>query len=159
MQKFIAFVSVLFAAVDVFAGEPLVWPRFRGPNGLGIAAGQKPPVEFGPEKNVKWRVGVPPGISSPIVAGDNLVVTAFEGGKLFTIAYRRTDGTEAWRAAAPAKTIEPFHKTEGSPAASTSATDGRRIVSYFVRRHALHPHRGAPVRVRKERVALFTAPP
>ena len=27
--------------------------------------------------------------------------------------------------------LEPFHKTEGSPAASTPATDGKRIVSYF----------------------------
>ena len=113
------------------AEEPLVWPRFRGPNGSGIAEGQQPPVEIGPDKNVKWKVNVPPGISSPIVAGENLIVTAFDDGKLFTIAYRRADGQEAWRAEAPAKAIEPFHKVEGSPAASTSATDGQHIVSYF----------------------------
>lgn len=132
MRKMIAFVSVLlFAGVGLGADQPLVWPRFRGPNGSGIAEGQKPPVEFGPDKNVKWKVPTPAGISSPIVAGDNLVVTAFDDGKLFTIAYRRTDGKEAWRAEAPAKSIETFHKIEGSPAASTSATDGKRIVSYF----------------------------
>ncbi|HET6880506.1 MAG TPA: PQQ-binding-like beta-propeller repeat protein [Pirellulales bacterium] len=112
------------------AEEPLVWPRFRGPDGSGIAEGQKPPVEIGPDKNVKWKVSVPPGISSPIVAGENLIVTAFDGGKLFTIAYRRADGQEAWRTEAPAQAIEPFHKVEGSPAASTSATDGKHIVSY-----------------------------
>src|SRR5262249_7212404 len=70
-------------------------------------------------------------VSSPIVAGDNLVITAFDDGKLYTIAYRRTDGKEAWRVEAPAKQIEAFHKVEGSPAASTPATDGQRIVSYF----------------------------
>lgn len=113
------------------AEEPLIWPRFRGPNGSGIAEGQKPPVEIGPDKNVKWKVNVPPGISSPIVAGENLIITAFDDGKLFTIAYRRGDGEEAWRTEAPAQAIEAFHKVEGSPAASTSATDGKHIVSYF----------------------------
>jgi outer membrane protein assembly factor BamB len=132
MKKSIAFISVaLFTAVSLRAEEPLAWPRFRGPNGSGVADGQKPPVEIGPEKNVKWKVPAPPGISSPIVVGNLLVITAFEDGKLYTIAYRRADGQEAWRTAAPAKSIEGFHKTESSPAASTPATDGQRIVSYF----------------------------
>ena len=121
----------VFATIGLGADEPLVWPQFRGPGGSGVADGQKPPVEFGPEKNVKWKVPVPAGISSPIVAGDKLVITAFDGGKLYTIAYDRTDGKEAWRAEAPAKQIEAHHPSEGSPAASTPATDGRRIVSYF----------------------------
>src|SRR5882724_11808536 len=99
------------------ADKPLSWPQFRGPGGAGVAQGQTPPVELGPEKNVKWKVAVPSGLSSPIVAGDNLVLTAFDGGKLYTIAYRRADGTEAWRSEAPAKEIEPYYKGEGSPAA------------------------------------------
>jgi outer membrane protein assembly factor BamB len=113
------------------ADTTLAWPQFRGPNGSGVAEGEKPPVEIGPEKNVKWKVPAPGGLSSPIVAGDKLVLTAFDGGKLFTIAYNRADGSEAWRAAAPAREIEAFLKDEGSPAASTPATDGKRIVSYF----------------------------
>src|SRR5215213_3482353 len=121
----------LFAAVGFGADDGLVWPRFRGPGGSGVADGQKPPVEIGPDKNVKWKVPAPGGLSSPIVAGDKLVITAFEDGKLYTVAYSRADGKEAWRAHAPAKQIEPYYKAEGSPAASTSATDGRRIVSYF----------------------------
>lgn len=107
------------------------WPRFRGPNGSGVADAQKPPAEFGPEKNLKWKSPVPAGLSSPIAAGDKLVITAFDGGKLWTVAYNRADGREAWRTEAPAKQLELFHKTEGSPAASTPATDGSRIVSYF----------------------------
>ena len=31
----------------------------------------------------------------------------------------------------PAEKLEEFHATEGSPAASSCATDGRRVVSYF----------------------------
>ena len=132
MKGLIALVAMsLFTAIGQGAGKPLAWPQFRGPHGSGIADGQKPPVEFGPAKNVKWKVPVPSGLSSPIVVGDKLVLTAFDGGKLYTIAYNRADGKEAWRAAAPAKQIEAYHKTEGSPAASTPATDGERIVSYF----------------------------
>lgn len=107
------------------------WPQFRGPNGSGVADDQKPPVKFGPKENLAWKVAVPPGASSPIVIGDKIFLTAFEGGKLLTIGYSRTDGKELWRADANAKKIEPFHPTEGSPAASTPASDGKTVVTYF----------------------------
>jgi outer membrane protein assembly factor BamB len=96
-----------------------------------VADDQKPPVEIGQDKNVKWKVAIPEGLSSPVVVGDLLVMTAFDKGKLYTVAYHRADGKEAWRAEAPAKDIEKYLKGEGSPAASTPATDGERIVSYF----------------------------
>jgi len=112
-------------------GTLLAWPQFRGVEGAGVADQEKPPVEVGPDRNVKWKVPVPSGFSSPIVVGEMLVLTAFDAGKLFTIAYRRQDGAELWRREAPAVKIETFHKTEGSPAASTPVTDGERIVSYF----------------------------
>src|SRR5580704_4798963 len=132
MKALIALVVTgLFATGGPSGEKPLAWPQFRGPGGSGIAIGQKPPVEFGPDKNVKWKVRAPSGLSSPIIAGDKLVITALEDGKLFTIAYHRATGKEAWRAEAPAKKLEAHHKTESSPAASTSATDGKRIVSYF----------------------------
>jgi outer membrane protein assembly factor BamB len=132
MKKLIA-LSLMggFAAAGLSAEKQLAWPQFRGPNGSGIAQSQKPPVEFGPDKNVKWKVPVSHGLSSPIIAGDKLVITAFDEGKLYTIAYHRAQGKEVWRVVAPAKQIEAYHKTEGSPASSTPATDGERIVSYF----------------------------
>src|SRR5215211_7945140 len=132
MKEWIA-VAMLgaFAAGSLAADKSPAWPRFRGPGGSGVADGQKPPVEIGPDKNVKWKVPAPGGLSSPIVAGDLLVFTAFEDGKLYTVAYHRADGKEAWRREVPAKKIEAYFKGEGSPAASTPATDGERIVSYF----------------------------
>jgi outer membrane protein assembly factor BamB len=132
MKRSIALlVATMLTAVTHGADNPLAWPRFRGPDGSGVADDQQPPIEIGPEKNLKWKVAVPSGLSSPIIAGDKIVLTAFDAEKLFTIAYNRADGSEAWRAQAPARELEPFHKIEGSPAASTSATDGERIVSYF----------------------------
>lgn len=130
MRKPIA-AAALVALAAAAGAQPPAWPQFRGPDGAGVADGQRPPVTFGPNKNVKWKVKVPGGFSSPIVVADKLVLTAFENGKLYTIAYTRADGAEAWRAEAPAAKIEPYHKTEGSPAASTPATDGTRIVTYF----------------------------
>jgi outer membrane protein assembly factor BamB len=131
MKGSFASVALLVLAAAGLGGDKLAWPQFRGPNGSGIADDQKPPVELGPDKNVRWKVPAPPGLSSPIVAGDLLVFTAFENDKLYTVAYRRADGTEAWRRDAPAKQIERYFKGEGSPAASTPASDGERIVSYF----------------------------
>ncbi|AWM40871.1 outer membrane biogenesis protein BamB [Gemmata obscuriglobus] len=107
------------------------WPQFRGPSGSGVADDQKPPVKFGPKENLAWKVAVPPGASSPVVIGDKLILTAFENNKLFTICYACADGKELWRADAKATKIEPFHPTEGSPAASTPVSDGKTVVSYF----------------------------
>src|SRR5687767_7869012 len=133
MRRMIALLAVAgLLTVETGAAEKaLEWPQFRGPGGSGVAEQARPPINIGPETNVKWKVPAPPGVSSPILAGDKVVITAFDGGKLYTIAYARADGKESWGAEAPAKQIEAYHKTQGSPAASTPATDGRRIVSYF----------------------------
>jgi outer membrane protein assembly factor BamB len=71
VKTWITFVAVaVFAAIGRGAEKPLAWPQFRGPGGSGVADGQKPPVELGPDKNVKWKVAAPGGLSSPVVAGD-----------------------------------------------------------------------------------------
>lgn len=132
MKSLIALVAAVYFAAGGKAGDqPSPWPQFRGPGGSGVAEGQKPPVEFGPDKNLKWKVPAPGGVSSPIIAGDKLVITAFEDGKLYTVAYNRANGTEEWRQEAPAKKIEGYFKKGGSPAASTPVTDGKRIFAYF----------------------------
>lgn len=131
MHALITLLAVGFAS-SVVAAEPPVWPQFRGQAGSGVASDDaRPPTRIGPTTNVKWKAAVSPGMSSPVIARDRLFLTAFEGGKLFTLAYRLTDGAELWRKEAPVGKIEPFEKTEGSPAASTPATDGERLVVYF----------------------------
>src|SRR6185436_15490966 len=104
MKRLLAVLTVaVLVAFAKGADSSLAWPQFRGPAGSGVAEGQQPPVEIGPDKNVKWKIAVPGGLSSPIIAGDFLIVTAFDDEKLYTIAYNRRDGKEAWRADAKAK--------------------------------------------------------
>ncbi len=70
-------------------------------------------------------------MSSPCVWRDQIFLTAFDDGKLQTLCYQRRDGKLLWQRDAKAAELEAFHATEGSPAASTPATDGERVVSYF----------------------------
>jgi outer membrane protein assembly factor BamB len=105
------------------------WPQFRGEGGLGIGSG-KPPVEFSAEKNIRWKIEVPPGHSSPCVWRDKIVLTGLADGKLVTFCVSRTDGHELWRTAAPAQKIEATHRI-GSPAAPTPCTDGKLVYAYF----------------------------
>ncbi len=128
MARLITCALALAVCPYLFAAD---WPQFRGPNGSGVADDQKPPVKFSLTENLAWKVAVPPGASSPIVIGDRIFLTAFENDKLFTICYSRVDGKELWRNPAPAKSIEVFHPSEGSPAASTPVSDGKRVVVYF----------------------------
>ena len=45
------------------------WPQFRGPEGQGVAAGNgNPPLEFAPDKNMKWKVEVPHALPT-VMAG------------------------------------------------------------------------------------------
>ncbi|MEW6306392.1 MAG: PQQ-binding-like beta-propeller repeat protein [Verrucomicrobiota bacterium] len=113
-----------------FAAHAANWPRFRGPDGLGIADGPRPPVEFGPAKNVLWKVPLPGGHSSPVIWGDRIFLTAFENGQLSTLCLDRKDGKILWTREAPAKEVEKTHRT-GSPAAPTPVTDGERVYVYF----------------------------
>jgi outer membrane protein assembly factor BamB len=123
--------TLLVSLVSVSLGDS-DWKQFRGPSHAGVASkSESPPERLDPAKNLKWKVKVAPGASSPIVVGDRLILTTFEEGKLYTVAYSTKDGKQLWKQAAPAKKIEEFHKTEGSPAASTPVSDGKRIVSYF----------------------------
>jgi outer membrane protein assembly factor BamB len=113
------------------SGAETWWPQFRGPNSSGVSESATPPVEFGPGTNQLWKIPVPPGASSPCIWREWIFLTAFEDGKLETLCYQRADGKLLWKRDAHATTIEEFHPEEGSPAASTPATDGRHVVSYF----------------------------
>jgi len=128
MKTSVISLTLLIAVSSLEAADP--WPQFRGPNAAGVADEERPPVRFGPETNLQWKVEIPPGLSSPVVFGESIFLTALEDDQLLTIAYDAGTGRELWRRIAPAKQIEACHKLS-SPAAPTPCTDGERVYAYF----------------------------
>ncbi|MFN0101974.1 MAG: PQQ-binding-like beta-propeller repeat protein [Bryobacteraceae bacterium] len=118
---------VLLLATLAFPAE---WSSFRGPNGSGVAETTGLPAEFGPGKNVVWRTAVPPGSSSPVVAGDALFLTAYENAQLITLKLNRKTGQIEWRRTLPQSRAENRHKLN-NPASPTPVTDGANVYVFF----------------------------
>ena len=107
------------------------WSQFRGPNGQGVARAQSFPVELDLQRQLVWKVSVPPGNSSPIVLRDGMLVfTANDGGKLQTTCLDPKDGSVRWTRTAPTTRLEPT-LSPGRLAAPTPVTDGSRVYAYF----------------------------
>jgi outer membrane protein assembly factor BamB len=123
----------LFVLLSVSALPAAIpsWPAFRGPNSSGVSSTAKPPVRISPTNSVVWKVAVPFSPSSPCIWGDQLFLTAFADNECQTRCYQRRDGKLLWSRGVKAEKLEMFHGTESSPAASTPATDGARVVTYF----------------------------
>jgi len=120
----------LLAAIPSLLAVTPQWPQFRGPNASGVAESACPPIHFGPDTNLIWKVPVPSGVSSPVIWGGRIFLTALASNQLVTLAYDARNGHELWRRVAPAEEIEPCHQFS-SPAAATPCTDGRRVYAYF----------------------------
>jgi outer membrane protein assembly factor BamB len=122
--------SVLALTTLLSAADVTDWPRFRGPNGAGIAETTGLPAEFGPEQNVVWKTKLPAGYSSPIVSAGHIFVTAVEGEKLFTIALDLATGQEKWRRESPRDRKEKLDRRNG-PASPTAVADGKNVFVFF----------------------------
>jgi len=110
------------------------WTRFRGPNGSGVSTAKNLPVEFGPEKNVKWKTALPPGHSSPVVTDSRIFLTAHtperDTYKLFVIALDRKSGRELWRREMPRAHKGRLELVNG-PASPSPVTDGTNVYAFF----------------------------
>ena len=120
------------------------WPRFRGPNGSGVAEATQLPANLGPN-NVVWKTALPWGHSSPIISDNRIFLTAAEGGvrtdagrakfvdkggKLYTMAIDRRNGEILWKKEAPRPRMERYEPTN-SPASPSPVTDGRSVYVFF----------------------------
>jgi len=124
-------ISFLLAALAFPAQSPAAdWPRFRGPNGAGVAETSALPDSIGPDKHVVWKTALPPGHSSPVISGDRIFLTAFEGDKLFTLALDRASGKILWRRESPRDRHEKLD-AQNSPASPTPVADGRNVYVFF----------------------------
>jgi len=56
------------------------WPRFRGADGLGVAAAATLPTKWSENENLVWKTELPgAGASSPIIIGDRIFLTCYHG--------------------------------------------------------------------------------
>lgn len=110
-------------------GEPAHWSQFRGPNGAGILAGSKPPLEISAGQSA-WKTAMPAGKSSPVLWADRVFLTAVEGNRLMTIAIDAGSGGILWKQPAPEVPLERVHRVN-SVAASTPCADDSGVYVYF----------------------------
>ena len=125
--------TALITASCLTAADGGDWTRFRGPNGSGIAEGESGvPAEWGPDKNIKWKVPLPDaGNGSPIVVGDRVFVTCAEdqGRRRHLFCFNKADGEELWRRTVDYPDVEETHKTNPY-CATTPASDGEHVVVF-----------------------------
>jgi len=106
------------------------WPMFRGPNGSGVSSDKGLPVEFGPAKNLIWRVPLGTGHSSPVIAGDRIFLTAVEEDKLYTLSLRKSDGKLLWKRECPRARRDVFDKRNNA-ASPSPAADEKNVYVFF----------------------------
>ena len=122
-------VIVLAGAVSL-AAAPTDWARFRGPNGSGLSTATKIPTEFGPDKNLLWRLPLPQGHSSPILFDDRLYLTGLRGDALVTLAIDRVKGRILWEREAPRVTTKVVDK-RNNPASPSPAVEDNGVYVFF----------------------------
>ncbi len=125
--------SMLCAAVLVALAASLARAQspsyFRHDGGLA-AVDERPLPESLDEAHLAWRQALPPGHSTPCVLDDRIFVTAQDGLELATICLERATGKPLWRQSIEVDQLEKVH-AEGSPAAATPASDGKRVYAFF----------------------------
>ena len=120
---------VLVLASALLASDD--WPQFRGPNAAGVSDAANLPASFGPDENVLWKAPVPPGNSSPVVAGDKVYLTGFDQDRLLTLALDRHTGRVLWRQEAPRPRRQVIERPANGPASASPVSDGRNVYVFF----------------------------
>jgi outer membrane protein assembly factor BamB len=151
--------GAVLAPASGIEGSERFWPQWRGPLATGVGPHARPPVQWSETQNVRWKVEVPSGSSSPVVWGDLLFVTAAvpsdkpipppagaatgaSGGHpavsgpktayaFQVLAYERKDGKVRWRTTVREEFPHEGTHQDGSYAGGSALTDGERVYAFF----------------------------
>lgn len=117
------------------------WPQWRGPHGDGSSATATPPLRWGEDTNVLWKVELPGrGSSTPIIWGDRLFLLAArpsdpagEGNvhQFLVLAYDRHSGEPLWQRVATEQAPHEAGHATNTLASSSPITDGRHLYVNF----------------------------
>lgn len=113
-------------------------PAFRGVWSQGISYAKNIPLEWSVDegKNIRWKVEIPlPGFNSPVVWGNNVLVTGADNANRVVYCYDGTSGKLLWQHAAanvPGSPAKPPKVTDDTGLAAPSVTtDGNRVYAIF----------------------------
>jgi outer membrane protein assembly factor BamB len=123
------------------AAEDSNWPRFRGPNGTGVANVKGIPTKWTDKEGLLWKAPIPGlGNSSPIVWDDRIFLqsSSDDARERFLLCLEAKTGKTLWTRTSPGKTARTHRKN--TLASSTPATDGRRVYVVFWDGEALAMH-------------------
>lgn len=129
-------------AADCASPEEMArnWPRFRGPEGNGVSTQTNAPLIWNVQtgQNILWKVAVPaPGFNSPVVWGDRVFLSGGDTSKRSVYCFDALQGGLLWERpvqnanAGPPPAEAPAIPAQTGYAASTMATDGRRVYVIF----------------------------
>lgn len=124
---------VLFALATpalVFCQEPGVhgnWPQWRGTGWTSHSDSRGLPVEFGPDRNLAWKVDLPgPAGSSPVVWEGNVWLTSVDADdRTLLLLCIGPDGQERWRRQLGGRNRNS--RDGANSAAPSPCTDGQHV--------------------------------
>ncbi|MBT7743497.1 MAG: PQQ-binding-like beta-propeller repeat protein [Opitutae bacterium] len=110
------------------------WTSFRGSSGNGFANEPGLPKKLDDKKSIAWKMELPGrGLSSPIVVGDSVFLTASSGPRqerLHVISINTKNGETLWERQFQATGRTVCHK-KTCVAAPTAVSDGKVVVAQF----------------------------
>jgi outer membrane protein assembly factor BamB len=120
--------ACLFTIVSSHAEN---WPAWRGPQGNGISTEKGLAVEWGPSKNVAWKLELPgPAGATPVVWAKQIFLTSVnEAGELLLLAVD-TNGKIQWQQVVAAGN-QNSRGDEGNSASPSPVTDGRHVWTFM----------------------------
>jgi outer membrane protein assembly factor BamB len=126
------FASLILTASAARAGD---WSQFRGPFGAGLETPANLPTSFDKKgTNIAWKAPLPgKGLSSPVVAGGRVFVTASSmprQDRLHVLCFDEATGKKLWERQLWATGATNCHP-KTNMAAPTPATDGKRLVALY----------------------------
>lgn len=152
----------LFVKAGTSSGDDFnnQWHQFRGPLANGVAPNSNPPITWGEDQSIKWKVSVDgQGTSTPIVFQNKVfILTAIKTGQKDTsipdpkdqpktnffdikrpneshafvvICLDRETGNEVWRRTATTKIPHEGSHNDNDFASASPTTDGERLYCWF----------------------------
>lgn len=136
-RYFLTTAVLLFAFVTPSSADD--WTRFRGNDGQGMSS-TTVPTEWDLDSNVAWSVDLPgAGSSSPIIVGDRVFVTFYEGvsganAKRGLICLDAASGKIRWQETISGPEREDSYSgylQEHGYASGSAVSDGENVFAFF----------------------------